>query len=71
MGEPAAAHMSVQQKQSLETELALPLRPGTGTAGKGIRLFSNYFQVCGARAPPLTRRSPASPSATSCSTTWW
>lgn len=33
------------EKQALETKLALPLRPGTGSVGKGIRLFANYLQV--------------------------
>ena len=37
--------LSINEKQALESKLALPLRPGTGVLGKGIRLFANYFQV--------------------------
>lgn len=37
--------LSAKEKQSLEAKLALPLRPGTGQLGRGIRLYGNYFQV--------------------------
>lgn len=37
--------LSAAESQSLESKLALPLRPGTGSLGKGIRLHANYFQV--------------------------
>lgn len=40
-----SARLSAKETQSLETKLALPLRPGTGQTGRGIRLHANYFQV--------------------------
>jgi len=44
---PELSTLNPNQKADLETQLALPLRPGTGAAGKGIRLYANYFQVGG------------------------
>lgn len=43
--EAVAARLSAKDLQILETKLALPLRPGTGVVGKGIRLYANYFNV--------------------------
>lgn len=40
-----STRLSDVDKQALETKLGLPIRPGTGMVGKGIRLFANYFQV--------------------------
>lgn len=37
--------LSNAQAAELEKSLSLPLRPGTGNAGKGIRLTANYLQV--------------------------
>lgn len=47
MANTTGTRLSNAEKQSLETKLALPLRPSPGTLGKGIRLFANYFQVTG------------------------
>lgn len=47
MTETSVPRLSPSELQNLETRLSLPLRPGTGAAGKGIRLYSNYFQVTG------------------------
>ncbi len=41
----SSTKMSATQASALEQSLSLPLRPGSGVAGKGIRLVSNYFQV--------------------------
>lgn len=39
--------MSLNDRVSLEKQMTIPMRPGTGTTGKGIRLYANYFQVTG------------------------
>lgn len=37
--------LSVDDRVALEKQMTIPTRPGAGTAGKGIRLYANYFQV--------------------------
>ncbi len=37
--------LSAAEKESLETRLALPLRPNTGVLGRGVKLNANYFTV--------------------------
>jgi hypothetical protein len=37
--------LSVNDRVALEKQMMIPTRPGAGTAGKGIRLYVNYFQV--------------------------
>lgn len=42
---PASTRLTDAQAIQLEKSQPLPLRPGTGTVGKGIKLVSNYYQV--------------------------
>lgn len=37
--------LSINDRISLEKHMTIPTRQGAGTAGKGIRLYANYFQV--------------------------
>lgn len=39
--------LSISDRVALEKQMSIPVRPGTGSIGKGIRLYANYFQVCG------------------------
>jgi hypothetical protein len=42
---PPSTRLSDSQAIQLEKSNPLPIRPGTGTAGKGIKLVANYYQV--------------------------
>ena len=42
---PPSNRLTDAQAIQLEKSHPLPLRPSTGTAGKGIKLVANYYQV--------------------------
>ena len=37
--------MSLADRQALESKLNIPTRPSAGVEGKGIRLYSNFFEI--------------------------
>jgi len=37
--------LSITDRVALEKQMSIPTRPTPGSAGKGIRLYANYFQV--------------------------
>ena len=37
--------MSLADRQALESKLNMPIRPSGGAEGKGIRLYSNFFEI--------------------------
>lgn len=42
---PPSSRLTEAQAIQLEKSQTLPIRPGTGTVGKGIKLVANYYQV--------------------------
>lgn len=37
--------LSIADRQALESKLNIPTRPSSGTEGRGIRLYSNFFEI--------------------------